>query len=197
MDIFNSYQLGIIWSIGSYNDIDNRITFRHKNKYFLEQLYIDKNTIFPQQARTDIQYVLKTFININQLKDLGWTERNSVQRDLPILEDYKDFIRAYLEIHSAFSWQTSYLRNKRKYYRVRLRIFGNYILIESINNLLAELKIIEKKKVQDTHNDTTAYIQLTSLEELNRLFDYIDKTPKCLEFWNEVDLYLNNPKKYI
>ncbi len=192
-----SYQLGIIWSIGSYDDIDNRILFRHQNKYFLEQLNIFENTIYPQKARTGIQYCLKTcLLDIEKLKEIGWTERNTKQRNLPILNDYKDFLRSYFEIHSKFGWQTTYTRKKQKYYRIKLRVYGNEVLIESINNLLSELRIIEKKKIQNTTNETTKYLSLTDLEELIKLFEYLDGEPKCQEYWNEVDYYMKNPRKW-
>lgn len=43
----SNYQIGIIWSIGSYVESEKRLVIRHKDKYFLEQL---KN-IYPKNKK--------------------------------------------------------------------------------------------------------------------------------------------------
>jgi hypothetical protein len=113
---FINYHLGIIWSIGTYSQEENSFTIRHKNKYFLEQLqpYFD-SSIYPQKSRTGTQHVLKTcLINIEQFQNIGWTERNAEQRNIPILEDYRDFLRSYLELHSRLDYCTGYKRHNKR-----------------------------------------------------------------------------------
>lgn len=195
----SNYHLGILWSIGTYNQDEQSFTIRHKNKYFLEQLqpYFD-SSIYPQKARTGTQYVLKTcLIDIEQLQNLGWTERNANQRDLPILEDYRDFLRAYIELHSSLDYCTGYKRKPRneKYYRLRLRIYGNKILIQSINRMLNKFVGVGSKKEQSTSNDKTFYIAYTSFEEIQSIYDWATGNLCCNEIWIDIDKKLKEPIK--
>lgn len=194
---FTNYHLGILWSIGSYNEKENVFTIRHRNKYFLEQLklYFD-NSIYIQKSKTGDQYVFKTrMIDIEQLKELGWTERNSDQRDLPILNDYKDFLRAYIELHSCLDYCVAYRKKPRydKYYRLRLRIYGNMILIQSINKILNQYVGVGLKKEQKTINDKTYYIAYTSLQEIQAIYSWVIGEPCCKQIWEEIDKKLQNP----
>lgn len=194
-----NYHLGILWSIGTYNQEENSFTIRHKNRYFLEQLksYFD-SSIYPQKSRTGTQYALKTcLINIEQLQNIGWTERNAEQRDLPILEDYKDFLRAYIELHSCLDYCTGYKRHNKheKYYRLRLRIYGNRILIQSINNILHQYIGIGSKKEQPTTNNKTFYIAYTSFEEIQSIYNWVTGSHYCNEIWIDIDKKLKEPIK--
>mgnify|MGYP000966075934 CR=1 FL=1 len=114
----SNYVLGIIFGIGSITE--GRLIFRHKDRYFLEQIQaFCSNTIYKQEKKGKPQYVLKTRVfNIDELKQYGWEERNAEQRNIPILEDYSDFLRAYVELHGSFDYSTRYMsRNKREKYR--------------------------------------------------------------------------------
>ncbi len=64
----SNYVLGIIFGIGSI--AEGRIIFRHKNRYFLEQIQaVCGNTIYEQKNKEKTQYVLKTrAFNIDELK---------------------------------------------------------------------------------------------------------------------------------
>jgi hypothetical protein len=193
------YHLGLIWSIGTFQE--NRFIFRHKDRYFLEQIqqYVN-NSIYKQQSRTGDQYVLKTKdFYMNQLIEYGWTERNADERNVPILPDYKDFLRAYMELHSTLSYQTSYDKRNgnKKYYRLRIRIFGNKILLESINKILTDTIHISLKTLQKTNNDKTFYTQYTSLTDIKKIFNYITGEPHNKMFWDNVDIHVQNPRKYL
>jgi hypothetical protein len=196
----DNYTLGIIWSIGSFQD--NRFIFRHRNKYFLEQIQkYCNNNIYVQQGRTDIQYVLKT-TSFTPSDFEGWTERNSEQRNIPILDDYKDFLRVYFEIHSCLDYCTAYSnygrKNQKKYYKLRLRIYGNYILIQSINNILKQECKVNNKKVQHVNiNDKTTYLQYTFSKELTIIFNWLTGEPYCKKYWQDIDSKLKEPIKYI
>jgi len=192
----DSYTLGIIWSIGSFQD--NRFVFRHQDKYFLEQIQKYCNNNIYKQVGTSgkIQYVLKT-ISITPSDLPGWTERNSGQRDVPILDNYKDFLRAYFEIHSCLGYCTAYRfkRKKEKYYKIRLRVYGNYVLIHSINNILSEECKVQSKSVQYVYNEKTAYIQFTALNEITAIYDWLTGEPYNSKYWQDVDYKLRNPVK--
>jgi hypothetical protein len=196
------YQLGIIWSIGSWIESEGEmgvLNFKHQNKYFLEQLQnICNYNIYSQiTPKEKLQHVLKTqMIDIKYLKSISWTERNSNKRDLPELENYCNFIRAYMEIHSGLDYCTCYDRQKRKYHKLRLRIYGNNILIQSITNILQEHAGIPAKKIQIIHNNKTAYIAYTSYEQIQKIFDYITGDPRCAEYWDDIELKMKKPIIY-
>lgn len=113
MEISN-YQLGIIFAIGSTSE--GRMIFRHRNRYFLEQIQqLTGNKIYIQHSQTGPQYAFKTQnINIDELKCYGWTKRNAEQRNVPMLNDYSDFLRAYIEIHSVLDYSVRYRCKNKK-----------------------------------------------------------------------------------
>lgn len=192
----NSYQLGIIWAIGSYTD--GYMVFRHKDKYFLEQLqplFQNKNKIYTQVHKGNAQYILKSAkFDIEHLQKLGWENRLSENRALPILKDYTDFLRAYIECHGVFDYCTTY-SSERKYYRLRFRLYGNLFLVEQIENILNKDFGFTPKKVQVLHNKKSGYIAYTSLEEIERLVKTFESEPCSRDFWNEAYEKLKNPRR--
>lgn len=191
-----SYQLGIIWAIGSY--ADGYMVFRHKEKYFLEQLqplFQNKNKIYTQVHKGNAQYILKSArFDIEYLQKLGWENRLSENRELPILENYTDFLRAYIECHGVFDYCTTY-SSERKYYRLRFRLYGNLFLVEQIENILNKDFGFTPKKVQVLHNKKSGYIAYTSLEEIERLVKTFESEPCSRDFWNEAYEKLKNPRR--
>ena len=97
------YDKGIFWGLGSFVDSDGRFIFRHRQRYFIDRMkYYVHNEIYTQKNKGKVQYVLKTSdVDINSFIEHGWTERNAEQRNVPILDYYKDFLRGYIELHSA------------------------------------------------------------------------------------------------
>jgi hypothetical protein len=196
----DNYTLGIVWSIGSYQE--NRFVFRHRDKYYLERInQYCNNTIYQQAGRTGKpQYVLKTgFFSLSDFE--GWTERNSEQRNVPLLDDYKDFLRAYFEIHSCLDYCTAYKnygrKNQQKYYRLRLRIYGNYVLIESLNRILNQECKVGSKKVQyiNINGGKTAYLQYASYDEILTIYNWLIGDPCNKDFWQDIDSKLKIPTK--
>jgi len=143
------------------------------------------------------QYVLKT--NVFTPNDLpGWTERMAEQRNIPILTDYKDFLRAYFELHSRLDYCVAYRRKDKqsKYMKLRLRVYGNYILIQSINSILNEQCGVGSKKAQWTNlNEKTSYLAYTAYDEIIEIFNWLTGTPYCEEYWRDVDQKLKEPIK--
>lgn len=184
--------MGIIWGIGGF--AEGRFILRHKDKYFLEQMHLP-NTIYSQiTARGKMQYVLKTK-GVTPADIPGWSARNASERNVPILDDYRDFLRAYIELHGCLDYCIAYTRekSKHKYKKLRLRIYGNNILIQSINAILHENCFVGLKSIQKTANDTTKYISYTSYNELLKIFEWIDGYPHYEPFWADVDKKLRQP----
>lgn len=194
----SNYILGIMFGIGSI--AEGRIIFRHKDRYFLEQIQIAcGNTMYKQEKKGKPQYVLKTReFDIDELKQYGWEERNAEQRNIPTMDDYSDFLRAYIELHGSFDYSTRYMRKdkKEKYKGLRLRIYGNYIIINSINNILHRYVKVNSKTPQLNMNGKTATLYYTSFKEIDTIVNYISGTPCFEELWEDVDAKLRKPVIY-
>ena len=199
--MIDMYILGIVWSISSINS-DERIVFRHKEKYFLQclQSYFG-GTIYEQEARTDKQYVLKFKRDdlLLELNEFGYSSRNSNNRIVPIIAD-KKFLQAYLEIHSKADWQTAYSNNrKRKYKKVRIRVYGNSGLINGINILMRDIIGVELKTPQKCHNEKTMYLSYGSQAEIDIICNaFINEDIRYIEYWDKISSMINeyNSFKY-
>lgn len=196
------YDLGIIWAVGSYNE-NGRFSFRHKEKHFINRLngYFT-NTIYQQKRsknKIDEQYVLKTKnLNVYDLYNIGWSERNSDIRDipnLPNLSDYKDFLRAYIELHSTLDYSTRHKNNGDKYKALRLRIYGNTNLMDSVNKLLSREVRVGIKTIQTLSNHKTSIIYYTSFLEIQNIFNYLYGEPNFNNFWEDINCKLKVPTK--
>jgi len=126
------------------------------------------------------QYVLKIPFSADLFRGFGWAERNADERNIPALEDYQDFLRAYLELHSS----ADILRTKRGK-RLRLRIYGNHVLIQSINSILAEQVGVLPKKPQPCPNGKTSVLYFQSAAEIDMVLNYIFDVPYCPEYWDK------------
>ncbi|MEY8763319.1 MULTISPECIES: hypothetical protein [Clostridium] len=114
------------------------------------------------------------------------------------MDDYSDFLQAYIELHGRLDYSTRYMsKNKRERYRgLRLRIYGNYIIINSINNILHRYIKVSLKTPQLNINKKTAILYYTSFKEIDAIINYISGTPCFLEFWQDVDMKLKKPVIY-
>lgn len=175
---FTEYQIGIIWSISSY--AEGRIILRHKNRYFLE--IVNKsvgNTIYSQHSRTNIQYVLKIRLPLSDLEDVGYTNRNS---DIRIAPEFAglDFFKAYLEVHSKADSHLVRIKGS-PYVRKRLRVYGNYHILEDLNYFLVSHGLNEKK-IQSV-NGKTMYLSYAKREELLEIHGLFSHDPCNVDFW--------------
>jgi hypothetical protein len=193
------YDLGIIWSIGSQNE-ESRFSFRFRHPYFLERMnaYFP-NTIYSQQrkkSKPEMQYVLKTRdISIEELYNVGWTPQNSEVRDLPKLSSYSDFLRSYIEIHSSLDYSTRYRKDKSKYKALRLRVYGNVKLLDSLNSILSTEAGTTIKTIQVLKNGITGILYYHSPTEIADIYGYLRGTPSFENYWNDVDQKLKQPNK--
>lgn len=83
--------------------------------------------------------------------ELGWSPRTSNQRCYPKIYEHKDFIRAYLEIHSKVGIITIWDRRRnRTKKQLRLRIYGNMRFLSELTDILASEIGTGVKKVQQS-----------------------------------------------
>ena len=183
--MMDNYTLGILWGCGQYSE--NRMIVRHSQRYFVEQIQaIFGRTIYEQIGTSGKkQYVLKFRMPESCLLDWGWSPRNAKVRHIPAGSD-AEFLRAYLEMHSSVSWQTAYTRRDRKKYRkVRLRVYGNFDLINEINLLISEVCGVSLKTPQKTEGETTTYLSFASQQELSQIYDTLHRQPCYDSFWKK------------
>ena len=176
---FTEYQIGILWAISSY--AEGRLILRHKDRYFLDAINKSVgNTIYSQRSRTDIQYVLKIRLPLSDLKNIGYTSRNSDIRITPEFAEL-DFFKAYLEIHSK---SDSHLVKTKgyTYTRKRLRVYGSYYILERLNYFLVSYGLNEKK-IQSV-NDKTMYLSYANQKELLKIYDLFFQDPCNVSFWD-------------
>ena len=198
IDEISNYELGILWGIGNWCESDGIFVLRHRNKYFLKQIkkYTD-SIIYEQESRTGVQHVLKIFnFDINSLVNLGWSERNSEVRVMPVLDDYKDFLRVYIELHGCLDYSLRYKKKDKsvKYKGLRLRIYGNKGIVEDINRILSEKCGVGVKTIQGVKsNNKTFYVAYASFVEIDRIYNWIFDYPYCVEYWDEIEGKMREP----
>lgn len=192
----SNYQLGILFSIGYYIQSESRYIIRHKDKHYIDSIIpLFKTTPYTQSSRTQTQYVLKSSIKFNPSILFNWTPHNSDIRDIPILQDYSDFLRAYIEIHSTLDYSIRHTRHKTKYKVLRLRVYGNKILIQHINDILHQYAATNLKSLQIMSNNKTAILNYTSFSEIESIYNYIYNSPYSPNIWNNINLLLKTPTK--
>ena len=186
-----SYQKGILWNISSINP-DGRIVLRHSERYFLDAIG-HSNTIYEQDGNSGKpQYVLKFKDKqiLDELINIGYTPRNSDIRHLPQDVD-KAFIQACIELHGYCDWQTAYRRNGDKYRKVRLRIYGNKMLISQLNIAMAEFIGVTLKTPQVVTNKTY-FLSYTSQDEIEHICAYFESEPiRYSKLWDKMRDMIN------
>jgi len=184
---FNAYVLGILWALGSYEEhvgtktISRYFQLRHCRPYFLQVVKQElalQNKIRIVKHNGKPQYRLNIYdINIEYLNWLGWQARQAAERNYPAMSiGHRDFILAYLEIHSKLD-TTIVLK---RYERPRLRIYGNMLFLTELTKVLAAEVCTGIKKTQQVMNrqsgiSGTLFYQ--SLRELHALFKYFYNLP--------------------
>lgn len=185
LSLLSPYELGIIWALGTHTD--GKFVLRYKDKYYLKKIAEHVPNIIYAQRREgnidEIQYVIKSYlIDLQQLQSMGWDNRVDNNRSIPPLNDYKDFLRAYIEIHSCIDERQA--KSRGKYYNItRLRIYGGLTIINQINEILSAEAVVAIKKVQTLNNKKTAALYYQSAAEITKILTYINGNPKHDKFW--------------
>ncbi len=183
----NTYVLGILWALGSYEEhagtktISRYFQLRHHRPYFLQ--VVEQEMALQTKIRTvrhngKPQFRLNIYdINIEYLNWLGWQARQAVERNYPFMSvGHRDFILAYLEIHSKLD-TTIILK---RYERPRLRIYGNMRLLAELTRVLAAevgTGIKKPQQVKNRESGISGTLFYQSLQELRALFKYFYNPP--------------------
>lgn len=156
-----AYALGVLWAICSPNCTDKGYWIRHKDRWYLEFLreYLQLTAgIQESRYQETVQYRLKIIRGAdattieNVLDKHGWQPRNSPIRSYPSgAVDDRTFVRAWAELHSS----TDIVRSRKKYPTPRLRIYGNWLLLDEINRVITAGAGVPLRRLQDASNDTT------------------------------------------
>lgn len=197
-----NYELGIFWGVGSFIEEENTVVFRERRKHFIEVMerLVESNLYQHTLEKRKTQYILKSsMFDIGSFIDNGWSKRNASTRDVPPLDDYRDFLRAYIELHSGINYSLRYSGNKKiKKKLLVFQIFGNYKLIDSINEILNSQIGVTLKTPQRTSNKTTKVLNYASFREIEKIFNWLrDDQEFCKDYWDEFYYKLNNPVKEI
>ncbi len=90
------------------------------------------------------------------LSTYGWAPRKAQARPYPLGDiDDRSFIRAWTELHSHADMRNAKRRDGNYFPQRRLRIYGNFVLLEEINLVLAAACNLRPRKLQNTSNDIT------------------------------------------
>jgi len=186
-----AYILGILWGTMSVAE-ENIYWVRHRDLWFIE-IIRDCLKISSEghksYSSTGDQFRLKIsrqsdIDTITQmLTPQGWTMRQAQERPYPSnsLND-KGFIRAWVELHNSVDIRQAKHRNGNYYPQKRLRIYGNWLLLEEINNILSSVAGLQLRTLQKTTNEITKglyYQGKNVLPVVNWLYDKA-------EIWNPV-----------
>ncbi|MGB9887751.1 MAG: hypothetical protein ACPLRW_12265 [Moorellales bacterium] len=138
-----AYVLGVLWGTASAGS-DRCFWVRHKDRWYPEVVkrWLGVTAgIHEISSRTGRQHRLKVSraADVAALENIfarhGWSPRNAPRRPYPAgAVDDRGFIRAWVELHSSYDMATL---GRKKVLVPRLRIYGNYELLEEISRVLA------------------------------------------------------------
>lgn len=157
------YILGLLW--GSLSLYENGFWFRHRDRWYVETVksYFGITTVVQKvSSGTGPQYRLKIVRPkwVEPISSLlgsrDWQPRNAQERPYPSgnLSD-RGFIRAWVEMHSSVDVIQARHRNGLYYPQKRLRIYGNWALLEEMNYILSAATGLRLRKLQPTENKIT------------------------------------------
>jgi len=162
-----AYILGILWACCGPGD-KTHWWVRHRDPWYPEAIrtYLSITArVHKSFSNTGSQARLKIarIADMNKVKQLlylhGWTPRQSKERLYPSgpLND-RGFIRAWIEIHS----HADIARTGRKRKPTpRLRVYGNKLLLEEMNLIIAGRANVQPRTLQRTGNEITKALYYT------------------------------------
>ncbi|TQI68576.1 hypothetical protein LY85_3316 [Clostridium sp. KNHs216] len=172
----DGYLLGILW--GCCTPHHNRLLCRHKDKYYPDYVASQLGGhVRTQMSRTGIQYTVNIPIEFEELYKFGWTLRNNDVRVYPKTDDDKGFCSAWIELHHSADLG----RRKDGTRHPRLRIYGNYVLMESIESKISIIANVGQKSILRLHNEKSAEIYYQSYNEITRIRDVFVRNPHISE----------------
>lgn len=158
-----AYILGILW--GTMGQSDEGYWLRHQDRWYIDTaravLGIEPE---PQEvrSRSGLQCRLKIVSarDVRTIENLlrahGWTARKAPVRPYPSgsLDD-RGFIRAWVELHGVLDVRRAKRRDGSRYPQRRLRIYGNWALLEEMNYILSAATGLNPRTLQRTSNKIT------------------------------------------
>lgn len=199
----SNYELGILWSLGRYDKSKDQFIISCQddgqgNEYFIEQF----SRITNKSPRTTIagkklrHYLITYVFDIKELRSIGWAPEDTITKEVPVLDDYKDFIRSYIETKGTIDYYPVKTSKGVVNYRVRLRIYGDYAVLDKINTELSIHTNSIPKKIFVRKNTDLAYLYYTSIGDLNNILDYVYGESNYGPYWdNYKHCLLNRVKK--
>lgn len=158
-----AYILGVLW--GTMSEWEDGFWLRHRDRFFLSAVrdYMKIGTgIQVIASRSGPQYRIKIVRKktveemCTLLHGYGWKPRNAAERTYPNGEiNHRGFIRAWVELHATADIRQSKNRNGTYSPQKRLRIYGNWLLLEDINRILCSETGLKPRRLQNTQNQIT------------------------------------------
>ena len=158
-----AYILGILW--GSLSVWEEGFWLRHRDRWYVDTVrdYLDITAAVQKvSSHTGSQYRLK-IVRSEWVKEVSglleaheWRPRNAQERSYPTgsLND-RGFCRAWVELHSSLDIRRAKKRNGSYYPQRRLRVYGNWALLEEMNYILCAGAGLQPRTLQNTANDIT------------------------------------------
>ena len=163
----DAYALGLLWGTAGFPDAQT-LLIRHRDRaliILLRDLLDVPGSITTGSTPLGLQTRLKisrttTVRSLRQwLTDQGWTPRQAVVRPYPTgsLDD-RAFIRAWVELHAVTDQARS---GRRRQLRPRLRIYGNQVLLATMNTQISLATGLPQRTMQKTTNVSTRALYYT------------------------------------
>ncbi|GEA15370.1 hypothetical protein E308F_16140 [Moorella sp. E308F] len=155
-----AYILGILW--GAFSISDEGYWLRHRDRWYIEvvkQYFRIASCGHESHSNTGTQWRLKITraADVAAVKTIleryGWTPRKAPERPYPHgpLDD-RGFVRAWVELHG--SADVTRIGRKRTL-TPRLRVYGNRVLMDDINRVIATGTGLPLRTLQKTVNEAT------------------------------------------
>lgn len=176
MKKIHPYILGILWGIGYYYPTDQYLVVRHRDPYFplaVKMYFGIESNVFLNGKNYGLK-LHKSFFDIESLLQYGWTERNAKERPYPSIDNHKDFIRGYFEVHGSVSEKKSRnLITGQRQIQKRLHIYGNETLLQGINESIEFELGIPKRRLQKTQSEHSKLLGYYKLVDIETIFDWM------------------------
>lgn len=162
-----AYALGILWGTASLIT-SNELMIRHRDLELLaywQHLMSLSGSIAVYSSATGPQgrYRIRQHFVVRRLKDwlnaAGWTPRQADVRPYPQVPIQDGaFIRAWIELHAAAD-RPPQGRQRRE--TPRIRIYGNQVLLTTMNDHIARASGLTPRTLQKTSNTSTKALYYT------------------------------------
>lgn len=161
-----AYVLGVLW--GTACVLGEGIWVRHRDKWYTDTVrkYLKVTAVGHESySSTGGQWRLKITraADVAAVKRLlrfhGWRPRKAPERPYPCgpLDD-RGFVRAWVELHGCADVART---GRRRAPTPRLRMYGNRLLLEEVNRVVAAGTGLLPRRLQKTANQTTAALYYT------------------------------------